>query len=268
MNQIPEHMKKTADEFLSAVQESFGESLKSVILYGPAARGETYKNILYISFMVIVDDNTPSELARCAKHVRKWHKQSITTPLFLDPAYIQQSLDTFPLEFMDMRSTYHVIYGEDVLEGLNFEAADVRSQCERELKGKLLHLRAEYLSIRGNTKQLIDLINRSLNTFRLVFTGALFLKDREAPKDTGRLLDAVTEEYGLDVSLFKQLTGITSGDIKINESEADKLFDLYVEELDKLSSSIDTLEETSSEETDDQETDNEETDDEETDDDE
>ena len=248
MNHIPEHMQKTASEFLTAVQESFGESLKSIILYGPAARGEIHKNILYIGFLVVVDDNTPSELARCAKYIKKWHKQSITTPIFLDPSYIQQSLDTFPLEFMDMCSSYHVVYGEDVLEGLTFEAADVRSQCERELKGKLLHLRAEYLSIRGNTKQLIDLINRSLNTFRLVFAGALFLKDRETPQDTSKLLDAITEEYGLDASLFKQLTGISAGDIKINETEADKLFDLYVEELDKLSSSIDTLEETGTEE--------------------
>lgn len=248
MLQLSEHMKKTADEFLSAVTEAFGKSLKSVILYGPAARGETYKNHPYINFLVVVEDNTPSELARCAKHVRKWNKQSITTPLFLDPAYIQNSLDTFPLEFMDMRSAYNVIFGEDVLCDLNFEAVDVRSQCERELKGKLLHLRAEYLTIRGNTKQLIDLINRSLNTFRLVFTGALFLKEHEAPKDTGILLDAVTEEYGLDSSLFKQLTGVSRGDIKISETEADKLFDLYVEELDKLSNSIDTMEEDSDQE--------------------
>ena len=243
MNALSENLRKISTEFLAAVQEAFSESLKSVILYGPAARGETYKDRPYINFLVVVEDNTPSELARCSKYMKKWRKQLIVTPLFLDTDYIAQSLDTFPLEFMDMQSAYHVVFGEDVLENLGFEKSDVRSQCERELKGKLLHLRAEYLSIRGETKLLIDLVNRSLNTFRLVFAGALFLKDIKAPSNTISLIDSITQEYGLDTTLFKKLNTVARGVLKIDEAEADELFDLYVEELDKLSLSIDTLEE-------------------------
>ncbi|MBN1290890.1 MAG: hypothetical protein JXB48_03545 [Candidatus Latescibacteria bacterium] len=243
MNALSENLQKISNEFLSAVQEAFGENLNSVILYGPAARGETYKDTPYINFLVVVEDNTPSELARCSKYMKKWRKQLIVTPLFLDNDYITQSLDTFPLEFMDMQSAYHVISGEDVLKNLSFERSDVRNHCERELKGKLIHLRAEYLSVRGDTKLLIDLINRSLNTFRLLFSGALFLKVTKAPSDTISLLDAITQEYGLDSTLFKKLNNVAKGVLKIDESEADKLFDLYVEELDKLSNSINTMEE-------------------------
>lgn len=240
MESLSENIKKTTDEFLNNVQEAFGENLKSVILYGLAARDEREK-VPFINFIVVVDDNTPSELARCAKFVKKWHKQLITIPLFLDPDYIQQSLDTFPLEFLDMSSAYHVIYGDDVLEDLDFKAADVRRQCERELKGKLLHLRAEYLNLRSDKKGIIDLVNRSLHMFRLVFTGALFLKNMEIPKETNTLLSVVSEEFELDGSLFKKLRAIANGDIKVDETEADKLFDLYVEELDKLSNAIDEM---------------------------
>ena len=241
MKELSEHMKKTSDAFLVDIRDAFGESLKSVVLYGPAARGEVYKDRQYINFLVIVGDNTPSELARCAKQVKKWRKRLITTPLFLDPSYIERSLDTFPLEFMDMSSVYNVLFGEDVFDGLVFNADDVRNQCERELKGKLLHLRAEYLAIRGNKKLLIDLINRSLNTFRLVFAGALFLKGCKIPEDTQSLIDKVIGEYSLDTTLFKRLFGIAKGSIKINEAEADELFDLYVEELDRLSGKIDSM---------------------------
>ena len=240
MELLSEPIKKKSEEFLENIKKSFGENLRSVILYGPAVRGEETKHP-YINFMVIVDDNTPSELARCASSVKKWRKELITTPLFLDPGYIQKSLDTFPLEFLDMSSSYHVIHGDDVLEDLDFKMVDVRNQCERELKGKLLHLRAEYLNLRSNKKGLMDLAGRSLITFRFVFAGALFLKDIEIPKDTGTLLSDITEAYELDASLFKKLRTMAKGEIKVDETEADELFDLYVEELDKLSHAIDEM---------------------------
>ena len=67
----------------------------------------------------------------------------ISTPLFIARGYIQQSLDTFPLEFLNISSSYQLVFGDDILENIEFKAEDVRTQCERELKGKLLHLRAE-----------------------------------------------------------------------------------------------------------------------------
>jgi len=54
--------KKITDEFLKNVQEAFGNDLISVILYGPAARGEKLK-YPYITFVVVVIDNSPSESA-------------------------------------------------------------------------------------------------------------------------------------------------------------------------------------------------------------
>ena len=121
MKKISEQIQKTADAFLQDIRQAFGESLKSVILYGPAARGEIFKNRPYINFMVVVEDNTPSSLARCAGQVKKWRKRLITTPLFLNPEYIGHSLDTFPLEFMDMKASYRVLQGEGVLECLAME---------------------------------------------------------------------------------------------------------------------------------------------------
>jgi len=240
MEHLSEKMKKITDSFLRNVKETFGNKLISVVLYGPAARGEQSKTP-YINFMVVVKDNTPSELARCSSFVKSWYKQLITIPLFLNPDYIERSLDTFPLEFMDMSSSYNVIYGEDVFEGLSFDFTDVRNQCERELKGKLLHLRAEYLNLRSDRKGIIDLVNRSLNIFRLVFSGALYLKKLDIPPQTEAIVEAVTGEYDLDASLFKKLNSIVRGEIKVDENEVDTLFDLYVEELDKLSEAIDNM---------------------------
>ncbi len=240
MLNLSENIKNTTDKFLIDVQEALGEDLKSVILYGNAARGEMEK-VPFINFLVVINDNTPSKLALCAKFVKKWQKKLITIPLFLEPEYIHDSLDTFPLEFMNMSSAYHVVYGEDVVGGLDFKASNVRKQCERELKGNLLHLRAEYLNLISDKKGLVDLVKRSLNTFRSVFTGVLFLKNIEIPEETDTLFSNVAEEFELDSSLFKKLRAIANKEIKVDETDTDKLFDFYVEELDKLSNAIDKM---------------------------
>ena len=122
MKKISEQIQKTADAFLQDIRQAFGKSLRSVILYGTAARDEIFKDRPHINFMVVVEDNTPSSLARCAGQMKKWRKRLIATPLFLDPEYIGRSLDTFPLEFMDMKASYRVLHGEDVLDDLTFEA--------------------------------------------------------------------------------------------------------------------------------------------------
>jgi hypothetical protein len=234
-------MKKMTDTFVANLRECFGEGLVSVILYGPAARGEEMKGRTFVHFMAVVRDNTPSALAPCTAFMKRWAKERIAAPLFITPDYIGNSLDTFPLEFMEMRSSYAVVHGEDVLGGIEFRESFVRSECEREIKGKLLHLRAEYLMHRGNAKELTHLVHRSLETFRLVFAGVLFLKKHHAPEKTPDLLDAVAAEYGLDSALLRKLYDFSRGSFKPNPEETDRLFDLYVEELDKLSRALDAF---------------------------
>jgi hypothetical protein len=241
MNTLDEKTKKIIDEFLEDIKKGFDKDLQSVILYGPAARGEKVTGRPSNHFLVTVKDNTPSALAPCSAFIKKWAKNNIPVPLFLTPEYILDSLDTFPLEFMEMKSSYMIVFGEDVLETVTFKDCDVRSECEREIKGKLLHLRAEYLLHRNDQKELIDLIHRSLSTFRLVFAGALYLKKCDIPEKTGELLAAINREFGIDSGLLTKLYGISHGGIKPDPAETDNLFDLYVEELDKLSNSLDTF---------------------------
>ena len=114
-------------------------------------------------------------------------------------------------------------------------------ECERELKGKLLHLRADYLTHRHSRVEIAGLVRRSLDTFRLVFSGALHLKKREVPARTADLVQAVSEAFGLDAGLFRSLIELASGKSKPLQEEIDRLFDLYVEELDKLACALDTF---------------------------
>jgi hypothetical protein len=240
MEGVPVKLHKVVSGFLDNLKEVFDESLVSAILFRAYAHCETSKKVP-ISFLVVVKDNSPSELARCTKYLKRWNRQSIAIPLFVDQRYIEQSLDTFPLEFMDMASSYSVVYGRDVLKELSFKQSDVRNQCERELKGKLIHLRAEYLNSREHKKKIIDLVSRTLTTFRIVFSGTLYLKGYAIPKETEDIINTMVEAYELDAVLFTKLINVAKGKAKMSTVEADRLFDMYVENLDKLSHIINNM---------------------------
>lgn len=236
---IPE-IKKVTEEFLSSAQKLSGDNLVSVILTGPAARGEVRKEP-YINFLVILKDNTPSEIAPFTVLKKKLYKQNIKTPLFLTEKYIEESSDVFPLEFLEMSLSYKVIFGEDPFNKIEFSHNDIRNQCEREIKGKLIHLRTKYFNHRDNPKDLAGLITRSFDTFRLVFSGALFLKEIKIPVNTKEMLESIIKNYALDRNVFDTLTGYMEKGIKSELHNIDILFDKYVEEMDKLSKIINSM---------------------------
>ena len=242
MTKIPKIPDEIFAGFCDDVKKAFGEQLVSVILFGSAGRGEYIPRKSDINFLVVLEDNSPSVLVAFRKDLARWRKRNVTTPLFLTEKYIQFSLDTFPLEFLEMQSAYKVLYGKDVLSGLRFEKSHLRTQAERELKGKLLHLRQEFLESHGKVESLTALVSSSLAAFAPVFRGLLRLKGKEETVKRIDLLQSVCGEFGLDGDLFALLFRIARGETRCAASEMSGLFDRYVREIDRLSQMVDTME--------------------------
>lgn len=241
MAKIPKIPDEIFTDFCFDLKTAFGESLTSVTLFGSCARGEYVPKKSDLNFLVVVKDNSPSELAAYRKCLFKWRKRNVATPLFLTEDYIQSSLDSFPIEFLEMKSAYKVIYGEDLLADLQFEKSYLRTQAERELKGKLLHLRQEFLESRGKVEMLTMLVSSSLSAFAPVFRAVLCITGEEHKVKRADLLRQVCDKFTLNFGLFDQLLKISRGEVKVPASEMNDLFDLYVEEIDKLSKDVDSL---------------------------
>jgi hypothetical protein len=46
---------------------------------------------------------------------RRFHRSGIAPPLVMDPGYVNDSLDVFPMEFLEMRLIHETVFGEDIL---------------------------------------------------------------------------------------------------------------------------------------------------------
>lgn len=245
MNKIPQKPDEIFEEFTLNLKSIFANNLESIILFGSAARGEYKFKKSDINFLVVLKDNSPSELAGYNIIQKKWLKKNVSIPLFLTEEYILSSLDTFPIEFLDISSAYKIIYGKDILENINIKNSDLRYQIERELKGKLLHLRLEFLRTELNKKKIQDLVSISFHTFIPIFKAILKITEDEKSNREESIIAKISELANLNYNFFVKILSISKGELTIKDNEIKDLFDKYVEEMDKIVFFVDKLSERS-----------------------
>ena len=238
-NHITETSRLLADDY----RKVFGNDLISVILYGSAVTEEYVPKKSDLNFLIVLSEEGIEQLHLVYDLVAKWRKKRVRTPLFLTKAYIDSSLDTFPIEFLNIKRNYTVVFGEDILEGLSFEKEFIRMQCERELKGKLLLLRERYVGTKGKAKALRGLISGTVPTFIFVFRGLLYLLDKEVPATKRETVNTLAKALDLDQVLFLSLLQIKEGTLKPSVKETEALFRKYLKEIRTLAKLIDTWEE-------------------------
>ena len=242
MTKIPKRPEEIFNEFKSDYTTLFGDDLLAIILYGSGARGEYVPKKSDLNFLIILSDDGIERLGDAIDVVATWQKRSIPVPLFLTRGYIESSLDTFPLEFFNIQSAYQIIYGEDILRDLAIKKDNLRHQCERELKAKLLLLRESFLQAHGEARQLKELINQSLPAFISIFKALLYLKGEEIPEKNEDVITATSTCFDLDRALFQVLWHIKRGVQKPAKDEMKKIFLTYVSEIKGLSRVVDKME--------------------------
>ena len=241
MPKAPGNPEEIFQAVIKDYQTIFGSNLLSIILYGSGARGEYIPQKSDINFLILLSDNGINSLSKAFEVVSRGHKSRVSTPLFLTKNYIQASLDVFPIEFLNLKSYYQVVYGEDVLQGLVIEKKFVRLQCEREIKGKLLQLRQQFLETRGSKREIENLLALSAPTFYSIFRALLFLQDKAIPSGSRELLSLVAQETGLNSSLLLDILKIKEGSKKLTAAEAVSFMEEYIEQIKKLSAVIDKM---------------------------
>jgi len=242
MSKIPDKPEDIFDEFCGDYAALFGDDLISIILYGSGARGEYIPKKSDINFFIVLSDNGIEKIDRSLDLVAKWEKRSVAVPLFLSEDFIGASLDTFPLEFFNIRLAYKVVYGKDILKNLDIEKDKLRLQCERELKAKLILLRRSFLQANGEPRLLIGLIKQSISAFISIFNALLSLKEEQIPIKYNDIIKAMNEHFGIDQEIFQGLLGIKKGEKKPGKEALKKIVWKYIIEVKELSKRVDTME--------------------------
>lgn len=225
------------EEFRTEVEKIFGEDLVSLTAYGSHAADEPEKQGGDVSVLIVVRTLRKEALSAFRSIAHRYSRRGIPAPPIFTEAFLKDSSDVFPLEFLGMAERRRVISGKDIVSDLDITKANLRHQVEFELKGKLLALRRMYMGTFGN-KELIGLLGDTVGSVVSVARGLLLLSDREAPHGKTEILDAIEKQFGAALPAIREALASRSGE-KIPPARAEELFFAYQEEVERLCSLAD-----------------------------
>jgi hypothetical protein len=241
MTKIPERPQDIFVPLTEDYRKVFGNDLVSLILYGSAAGSHYIRGKSDINLLVVLTEAGMDKLADVLDTVKAWEKRRVAIPLVMTRNFIECSLDSYPIEFMNMKNSHILIYGEDVLEPLIFKPEDLRLQIERELRGKLILLRQGYLEAEGKARQLKKLIANSFTAFISIFKALLYLKHEKAPHGRRETIKEIGNLFAVDATVFMLCADIKEGADHLSGAEVLDVFKKYLQEVNNLCNIVDCL---------------------------
>ncbi len=193
-----------------------GGRILSITMYGDAVSHEYRPGESKVDILIVLNDVSMDVLTAFSRVQAFWMRRGISSPLYLSPVLIESLIDIFPLEFLDMRHAYRVLYGEDFLADLRIKKNSLRLQCERELACLALHLRLEFVGACRDARKMKKTLALSMRRLNPILKGILAVYERKIPTSSTDLISAVEDICGLEASVLYNLYNSrpTGNDIK------------------------------------------------------
>jgi hypothetical protein len=241
MARMPRKPEEIFSEITGDYRKLFGEELLSIILYGSGAGEDYIPGKSDLNFLITLTDRGIDALDGALETVGRWRKRNVAIPLFMTRSFLAGSQDAYPVEFLNMKRHYRVVSGEDVLAPLAFDPLHIRLQIEREIRGKLLHLRSGFLATEGKAGKIRDLIGASLTAFVSLFSALLSLKKPEIPHGKRDIIAAAGTAFGFDATVFLKCEEIRRKADHFSSAEVRAVFRDYLREVGQLCELIERM---------------------------
>jgi len=194
-----------------------------------------------INSVIVLKDMDLGFVEYLAPLGKVYKKKGVGAPLIMTPAYINNSLDVFPIEFHEFRLIHEVILGEDLFVGLEIEPAHLRLQCEREVKTKLIGLRQGYISTLGDKKLLNEGLAESIIGMIPLFRAVLTLLGRDASGGIHDVIKSFEVEISITTGIFEKMLKLRQKQISLSAAELTSSFEEYYKATEKAARRIDEL---------------------------
>lgn len=235
-------MQKQLSDLTERLKTALSDRLIAVILYGSAAMDDWHEKSSDLNVLCVLDRLSPSELAQSEPALRWWREQGSPAPLLLTEEEVRTSTDCFPMEFHDMQEHRRVLYGRDVIAGLEIDRSFYRAQVEHELRAKQIRLRQKAAEVLNNADRLTRLMTDSISTFSVLGRHALILAGHPARWKKRAVIEGLEHALGMQLSGANEILAIRASGKRISQADALSLFEKYLGEIDALVRFADALE--------------------------
>lgn len=242
INTLKPRVSERIGPFFEDLLSRFKEKIHSLHVVGSALTEDFNPDTSDVNSVMVLNEMDLSVLEHLAPLGKSYGKKKIAAPLIMTPKYIASSLDVFPIEFLNFRLIHQTVYGEDLLAGVKIDPENLRHQCERELKVKLIGLRQGYISSQGDRKALAEHFTSSISGYMPLFRGVISLMGGEPPTGGQDVLAALREVSGVDTSAFERVLSDRTKKVKHTIEELNSMFEDYYAATEALSEKVDAIE--------------------------
>jgi len=229
------------NELVTRLETNQGANLVSVIVYGSAigAPGNTKK--ADYQTLIATRHLTTNDLRQVRPVVQWWTDEGYPVPVFFTVDELNNSLDTYPIEFRHMKHAYQVLYGQDLLAGKEISKANLRWQTEHELRGKLLRLRSLYLLASASNRDLTKLMTESIVSFVRFMRPILELLGEQPPLGRLATVRRVGERLNINTTPLMRVLQLRDEPSELMDLETQDLFSSYHDCLKQVVDAVDRM---------------------------
>ncbi len=234
---------KRFNPFLDEILSSYQERIDSIHITGSALTEDFDPKRSDINSVFVLKKTDLKFLELLAPLGKKYGKKKVSAPLIMTPEYISNSLDVFPIEFLNMKLIHRTVFGEDLFESIEIQRTDLRHQCERELKVRLIGLRQGYISSSGNRKILTESFVDSFSGYIPLFRGIIVLLGKEPPVKIDDVLTVLEEVSGVSPRVFRSVLKEKRERLKFSIKQLNTIFEDYYAATERLGVIVDEIKE-------------------------
>jgi hypothetical protein len=225
LERVPPAVRAKAAPFLEELVKLAGPGLHSLHLVGSAVTPDWDAGRSDINTLLVLREMDLAVLESIAPLGKRFKGSGIAPPLVMDQGYIGSSRDVFPMEFLEMRLIHETVLGEDLLASAVIDRGDLRQQCEREVKSRLVGLRQAYLRALGEPKPLTEALVQFLSGYQPLARGILVLLGKEPPLRRSEAFAALEAAVGPEAGVFVEMLAVKEGRSKPDAAAVRVLFE-------------------------------------------
>lgn len=229
----------TIDEFVKRVREAGGTNVESVILFGSAVAGDFHEGLSNLNLLCILGDSSFKALQALSPAAKWWEKQKQPPPLCMTKQELLRSTDVFTIELLDMQQHHRVLFGDDMLQGLQIPMDLHRVQVEYELREKLILLRQHVLLTSEDDSRLWDLLLRSAPSFSTLFRHALIALGDGTHIGRHEAVHALAKRLGFDASALSVVLDVRERKADRKKIDVRDLASRYLASIELVAGAVD-----------------------------
>jgi predicted nucleotidyltransferase len=216
---VSNEIRRDLETFVHQLTELYKKDLVSITVFGSAAAGQYSQQTSDVNLLVVYSELNIVDLKAVAKLACEWAKKRNFSPRFLSKRNLLSSIRYFQIDWVDMKDAHIVLYGEDVLAGIEVHPSDMHWQVAHEIKRMRMRIKQQFWRACGDEALLRRIIIERFSSLLHLMQALLFLHHKAKTTTESNVVEMAVREFGIDPNWARKLQELKNGSINLSRDE-------------------------------------------------